>query len=419
MHKELSVERLENNSLSLKGFPESMMQDDWESAFIGYDHIILRPKKRNNLLGALDSGSLFSCDVETYSALLIGLNEKNFTGILAVDTGRGIKRLFWDSGEIIFAGSNLIDDRLGEVMYRAGNISLEQMTNFAVQVNRTIRFGKVLLNNKVFSSIDLWNSLKLQVSEILCSTFLVERVFVQAQSMSSPPGGSVVFEQGTNYLIAECSGFGAMFRRFTKSISMDSTVAVLDKDRQWKEPAPGTYDGDLVELVRQYNDIRQIIENSKLTDINTLVGLFGLVSRGLCRVNFNGKLEKPDGGTRDDAYDRVVKTYRYLIESVRKRFSEESKTLPIEELQNFLRFLYLGHTPLIFVTNDGHLTDEAEKLLAAKFMEGRYQSKQVIIQLESLIQFLLQLTSDYLSYEKTKQIRIELEKFSAKTVNKT
>src|SRR4030042_2237215 len=58
--------------------------------------------------------------------ILIGLHDANKTGILAVRTPGFIKKIYIEKGEVVFAASNWKDDRLGEVLLKAGKITLQQ-----------------------------------------------------------------------------------------------------------------------------------------------------------------------------------------------------------------------------------------------------------------------------------------------------
>ncbi|MFM9785948.1 hypothetical protein, partial [Streptomyces scabiei] len=69
-----------------------------------------------------------------FKDFFLGLSASGFSGLLSVDTGYGIKRIFLEHGAVVFAGSNIIDDRLGEVMFREAKITLDALTDSATQV---------------------------------------------------------------------------------------------------------------------------------------------------------------------------------------------------------------------------------------------------------------------------------------------
>ena len=83
--------------------------------------------------------------------------------MVSVRTHQADKTIYIHQGQIVFATSSLIDDRLGEVIYRRGLITLDQMTEASVKVTRKLKFGRVMIESNIFNCIDLWDGLKLQV----------------------------------------------------------------------------------------------------------------------------------------------------------------------------------------------------------------------------------------------------------------
>lgn len=383
---------------------------EWELAPFDGGRWLLYGKRQQQALGPFD-GMAGVMDSEILTATIMGLLDKRFTGSLAIDTGRGVKKLFFQRGELAFASSNLIDDRLGEVIYRVGLISLEQITNFAVQVNRSTRFGRVLLNNKVMTSVELWSALKLQVAEIVRSVFLVERAYFQVQKGGVKPQTSVVFAQGTRDLIAECAGFGAMFRYFVSKLTLDTKAELLDGHPAWIEPNKGTFDADLCALIRAHKTLGDLRENSKLSDINTWVALFQLVNRGFCRLE-NTRPEDQPMGLSDGmgVLKQRIEDYGRLLNAVRPAFKEAAVAFPVGELQAFVRTLGAEKPVALYLTSTGDLSPECAASLQRQVAEDERRMRRIETQLESLIQFLGQLVGDFLSPVKAKEVRQVLSK---------
>src|SRR5690606_26109535 len=98
------------------------------------------------------------------------------------------------NGDIVFAASNVIDDRLGEVIYRQAKITLDELTTSAALVSKKQKFGQVLLNNRVFTNRHLWDALKCQVAEIIRSVFMVSDVYVELKEGKGLAPTEVIFE---------------------------------------------------------------------------------------------------------------------------------------------------------------------------------------------------------------------------------
>jgi len=107
--------------------------------------------------------------------LLMGLQRGTKTGTLEVVSGPVVKKIFIKNGDMIFAASNLIDDRLGERLVKKGRISVEQF-NLATQrlLETGEKLGKVLVDMACMSPHELYEAVRKQVEEIILSIFDIE-----------------------------------------------------------------------------------------------------------------------------------------------------------------------------------------------------------------------------------------------------
>ena len=106
-------------------------------------------------LNLLEEGYEFT-SIDVFTSALLGLISNDFSGIVYIKINSSDKKLYIHKGQIVFASSTMIDDRLGEVIYRKGLITLDQMTEAAVKVTRKLKFGRVMIESNIFNSIDLW-----------------------------------------------------------------------------------------------------------------------------------------------------------------------------------------------------------------------------------------------------------------------
>ena len=105
------------------------------------------------------------------------LQQAKVSGMLTVSRGQVEKCIHFKSGEIIFATSADIQDRLGEVLVKAGFLRRENLSR-ALALYQTggklKKIGAILVENKFVSPKDLFAGLKMQVKEIIYSLFLWE-----------------------------------------------------------------------------------------------------------------------------------------------------------------------------------------------------------------------------------------------------
>jgi len=88
------------------------------------------------------------------------------TGVLLVRNGAVTKSLHFKKGLVVFASSNLPQERFGEMLLKEGKISREQFEAAGKLVTRGKRLGKILVELQAISPKDLWNEVRHQVQEI-------------------------------------------------------------------------------------------------------------------------------------------------------------------------------------------------------------------------------------------------------------
>lgn len=95
------------------------------------------------------------------------------SGDLQVQSGKAVKTLFFDSGRVVFAASNLKKDRLGEALVALGRITDEQFkqaSDLVVQ-DRSKRFGEALVHAGILDKQEIGRSVARQVKRIVLSLF--------------------------------------------------------------------------------------------------------------------------------------------------------------------------------------------------------------------------------------------------------
>lgn len=110
-----------------------------------------------------------------YVDLLLGLQRGTKTGTLEVVSGITVKKIFIKNGDMVFAGSNLADDRLSERLIKKGIISLEQL-NLAIhrQPETGEKLGKILVDMSCLTPRELYQEVRNQVDDIILSIFSLE-----------------------------------------------------------------------------------------------------------------------------------------------------------------------------------------------------------------------------------------------------
>jgi len=104
--------------------------------------------------------------------LLQKLLSSKATGILTLQYNGQEKSIFVKEGKIVFASSNLPDDRLGNILVRAGKLTREQAEAVSKLKGATRKkFGAIIVELGFLEPKELFDGLKLQVKEIIYSLF--------------------------------------------------------------------------------------------------------------------------------------------------------------------------------------------------------------------------------------------------------
>lgn len=107
--------------------------------------------------------------------ILVYLNRKRATGTLAVSTPNFTKKIYLTKGDAIFASSTYEEDRFGEMLLKAGKITIQQYDK-SVEILRATkkRQGAILVELGYLTPKDLFWGVKFQVREIIYSLFQLE-----------------------------------------------------------------------------------------------------------------------------------------------------------------------------------------------------------------------------------------------------
>ena len=109
--------------------------------------------------------------------ILQDLQQGRATGALVVRRSGAEKCIYVKNGQIVFATSTDMHDRLGEMLVKAGLLSREHLEAARTLYRKNAgikKLGAILVENGFVSPRDLFTGLKTQVKDILCSLFLWE-----------------------------------------------------------------------------------------------------------------------------------------------------------------------------------------------------------------------------------------------------
>lgn len=94
------------------------------------------------------------------------------TGALLSEAGQVKRSVFFKSGFLASARSNLMEDRLGEVMVRRGRITAQHLADASIFIKSGRRLGKILAELKIVPEADIESFVRIQLLDIACSLLI-------------------------------------------------------------------------------------------------------------------------------------------------------------------------------------------------------------------------------------------------------
>ena len=255
--------------------------------------------------------------------ILIELNRSRETGTLSITTSRFTKKIYIREGNVIFASSTFEDDRLGEMLIKAGKITMEQYDKSVELLKSTgKRQGAILVELGYITPKDLFWGVKYQVKEIIYSLFqLDEGEYEFAENI--PPDEVITLKISTNNLIYEGVNKINNLTRIRRDMPAAHTVFTLNEDPSgiFRGIDLSPQDARILSLVDGTRSINQVIEQSRMNSFDVMRTLYVLWSTG-----FITQKETPEYGL--DAQETIN------VEEILISMTEEEENLKnkVEEL---------------------------------------------------------------------------------------
>ncbi len=259
------------------------------------------------------------------------------TGILTVVSGGARKSIYLSGGRVVFAASNLPNDRLGEILIREGKITIEEYEASIRGISRGKRQGRVLVEMGALSPKDLWEGVQFQVREIVYSIFPWEEGQFHFEESTAPEKERITVDldavdlimQGTRRLDAS----GPIQARFP---ALD---LVLERTPDEALPELESYEEHVLRLIDGERSVLEVCKDSEIGDNETLKVLYALHAAGLVRSK--GKKVRPldqDFVPGDDLRG-VVDSFNQMYAFVFKHMVHEVGPIAENVLEKYLATL--------------------------------------------------------------------------------
>jgi len=265
------------------------------------------------------------------------LQESGRTGVLSLVNAGVRKSIYFLDGKLVFAGSSLTQDRLGEVLLRGGRISADEYLRLSQRIRGGQRLGKALVEGGVLSPKDLWWAIEQQVKEIVWSIFNWEDGYFHFEDDELPRREKITFELDVEKLVVEgirrSEGTGAIREHF---ISTDCVVESAGK------PSPvelEPHEKHVLALADGKRTIAEICQESEIGESETRKVLHTFLAVSVLRSL--GPRQAPLAQKLGDGenYTAVVELYNEMYRRLFRHMSGEVGPIAEIILEKYLKEL--------------------------------------------------------------------------------
>lgn len=256
------------------------------------------------------------------------------TGILSVVSGGARKALYVKEGKVVFASSNLPNDRLGEILIREGKITVEEYDASIRAISKGKRQGKVLVEMGALSPKDLWEGVQFQVREIVYSLFQWDEGTFHFEESTLPEKERITVELDPLALtlvgIRRVDANGPIQTRYPEG------SLVLERADQGQGGDLEPYEGHVLQLVDGERSVTEVFRESEIGDNETLKVLYALLSTGLVKVKGKKVYTLDQDFVPEDTLHGVVNSFNQMYGHVFRYMVREVGPIAENVLEKYL-----------------------------------------------------------------------------------
>ncbi|MDP2277998.1 MAG: DUF4388 domain-containing protein [Nitrospirota bacterium] len=274
--------------------------------------------------------------------ILTDLHRKRATGTFAVSTSNFTKKAYLVKGDAVFAASSYEDDRLGEMLLKAGKITVEQYDKSVEILKRTKkRQGAILVDLGYLTPKDLFWGVKYQVKEIIYSLFQLEDAECEFMEGDVPTDEVITLKMSMGNLIHEGVKRIDNWTRIRREMPDTGIVLTISKDplNLFQEVELSQYDKKMLTIIDGKKTIKEVIDSSWMNSFEAMKTIYVLWSIGILEEK---TVEKSRAAREEEVKEEAGETVS--LDELLQPFAEEEDTLikRVEEIYSNLDRLRLN-----------------------------------------------------------------------------
>jgi curved DNA-binding protein CbpA len=216
--------------------------------------------------------------------ILAYLNRNRKTGTLIVSNPMFTKKVYLIKGDAIFASSTYEDDRLGEMLIKAGKITLEQYDASVELLKKTgKRQGAILVDLGYLTPKELFWGVKYQVKEIIYSLFQLEDAEYEFMEGEIPTQEVITLKMSMGNLVYEGVKRIDNWTRIKNEMPTVDSVLKLSNDplTLFQDVELSQQDRKMLSLIDSVKTIKELIDSSWIGSFEAIKILYVLWSIGV------------------------------------------------------------------------------------------------------------------------------------------
>lgn len=289
------------------------------------------------------------------------LSTMSKTGVLLLRNGNVTKTLHFKRGVVVFATSNIPDERFGEMLLREGKITADQFTEASKQITSGKRLGKILVEMQALSPKDLWNEVRHQVQEIAYSVLSWDSGTFQFFEGEERTGENITTSLTVQEILLEG------LRRIKNKELLEKVFP--SKDIVFERVLPASrptnlhfeeYEKHVFKLVDSERTVQEICDLSEIGEFETLKTLYIFFSIGYLHVK--KRKDKFVEEQKELAEGRqIVRSYNEIYSFLYHYFLREVGPIAENIMEKYLNKLKVDQPELfqrVTLRSNGTLSEE-------------------------------------------------------------
>jgi len=260
-----------------------------------------------------DRELVLSADVRAFplAGVLQTLHAAGKSGFLLFESGECTKSVYLHAGEIVFATSDQVIDRLGNCLVRHGVIGADEHRQAVAAYSPPGHYGRFLIERGLLTPRELWDGVKCQVEDIVRSLFALGSGRVHFWDGEARPDNVVRLALPTGRLIEEGLWHREELLVYLAQLE-DSRVRV---EKSGEVPALNGVAAEIQRCVQEPRGFEAIRQELGLDSLSAASSIQLLEEMGAVRIlRGEGSVAMPPPELEDGLRDCVIRHVKLLDE---------------------------------------------------------------------------------------------------------